>query len=556
MATYKVNKGDTLWKIAQKYGTTVADLAKSNNIANPDMIYIGQSITIPEKAPAPTPAPVYTPPAPKPTPAPTPKPASTTVSDYEALLSTYKDRPDSAQPQYTPPQPPMQSEAPKVPEAAVPHNDAVAEYQAMPKNSPIDHNQAYLDTFKDIQDSRGTASKPKPPIESLAGYQAMLDTYKDRPDNSPPLVTGIKQKSNDAVAEYQAMLDTYKDRPDSAQPQYTPPSPVEMDPYYQAVNEYLNKTSAETTKTIPQSPSYGTPYETPQGSQPTEYQAPVFEYPYKEEIDNLLQKVLQRPQFNYDIGNDPAYMALRDQYQAGGNLAMRDAMGNAAQLSGGYGNTYANVVGNQMYHQYLGQLNEQIPELYSEALNKYITEGNEIYKQIDSLNDANYYAQREFTTNYDITNSERDYQTSLIQQQISNDLAARKYNDSLTQQQFENELALAEYNRKEIQQQYEYEIALQKLFNDTSQTTDSQAEFQTINKMIVDAYDKGLDDKYVASMIMNMYANSPSFWEDGGLVWTIMLPDGTPLAQVIDEMLKEDANATATAINKPNRQVK
>ena len=512
MATYKVNKGDTLWKIAQKYGTTVADLAKSNNIANPDMIYIGQSITIPEKAPAPTPAPVYTPPAPKPTPAPTPKPASTTVSDYEALLSTYKDRPDSAQPQYTPPQPPMQSEAPKVPEAAVPHNDAVAEYQAL------------LDTYKDVQDSRGTASEPKPPIESPADYQAMLDTYKDRPD--------------------------------SAQPQYTPPSPVEMDPYYQAVNEYLNKTSSETTKTVPQLPSYGTPYETPQGSQPTEYQAPVFEYPYKEEIDNLLQKVLQRPQFNYDIGNDPAYMALRDQYQAGGNLAMRDAMGNAAQLSGGYGNTYANVVGNQMYHQYLGQLNEQIPELYSEALNKYITEGNEIYKQIDSLNDANYYAQREFTTNYDITNSERDYQTSLIQQQISNDLAARKYNDSLTQQQFENELALAEYNRKEIQQQYEYEIALQKLFNDTSQTTDSQAEFQTINKMIVDAYDKGLDDKYVASMIMNMYANSPSFWEDGGLVWTIMLPDGTPLAQVIDEMLKEDANATATAINKPNRQVK
>ena len=249
-------------------------------------------------------------------------------------------------------------------------------------------------------------------------------------------------------------------------------------------------------------------------------------------------------------------MALRDQYQAGGNLAMRDAMGNAAQLSGGYGNTYANVVGNQMYHQYLGQLNEQIPELYSEALNKYITEGNEIYKQIDSLNDANYYAQREFTTNYDITNSERDYQASLIQQEVSNNLAARKYNDSLTQQQFENELALAEYNQKEIQQQYEYEIALQKLFNDTSQTTDSQAEFQTINKMIVDAYDKGLDDKYVASMIMNMYANSQSFWEDGGLVWTIMLPDGTPLAQVIDEMLKEDANATATAIDKPNRQVK
>ena len=81
------------------------------------------------------------------------------------MLDTYKDRPDSAQPSVpqqpapsvAPPQPPMQSEAPKVPEAAVPHNDAVAEYQAM------------LDTYKDIQDSRGTASEPKPPIESPAG---------------------------------------------------------------------------------------------------------------------------------------------------------------------------------------------------------------------------------------------------------------------------------------------------------------------------------------------------------------------------------------------------
>lgn len=41
-----VKKGDTLWAIAKKYGTSVSTLAKDNNIANPDLIYVNQRISI------------------------------------------------------------------------------------------------------------------------------------------------------------------------------------------------------------------------------------------------------------------------------------------------------------------------------------------------------------------------------------------------------------------------------------------------------------------------------------------------------------------------------
>ena len=41
-----VKNGDTLWAIAKKYGTSISDLAKSNNIANPDLIYVNQRINI------------------------------------------------------------------------------------------------------------------------------------------------------------------------------------------------------------------------------------------------------------------------------------------------------------------------------------------------------------------------------------------------------------------------------------------------------------------------------------------------------------------------------
>lgn len=43
---YTVQKGDNLTKIAKKYGTTVSELARKNNIANPNLIYVGQKITI------------------------------------------------------------------------------------------------------------------------------------------------------------------------------------------------------------------------------------------------------------------------------------------------------------------------------------------------------------------------------------------------------------------------------------------------------------------------------------------------------------------------------
>ncbi len=45
--TYTVKSGDVLWRIAQSYGTDYMTLAKFNNIADPNKIYIGDKIEIP-----------------------------------------------------------------------------------------------------------------------------------------------------------------------------------------------------------------------------------------------------------------------------------------------------------------------------------------------------------------------------------------------------------------------------------------------------------------------------------------------------------------------------
>ena len=46
LTTYTVQAGDTLSGIASKYGTTYEELARINNIANPNVIYPGQVIKI------------------------------------------------------------------------------------------------------------------------------------------------------------------------------------------------------------------------------------------------------------------------------------------------------------------------------------------------------------------------------------------------------------------------------------------------------------------------------------------------------------------------------
>lgn len=48
--TYTVAKGDTLSGIAARYGTTVQALAVANNIADVNLIYVGQQLVIPSAA--------------------------------------------------------------------------------------------------------------------------------------------------------------------------------------------------------------------------------------------------------------------------------------------------------------------------------------------------------------------------------------------------------------------------------------------------------------------------------------------------------------------------
>ena len=101
------------------------------------------------------------------------------------------------------------------------------------------------------------------------------------------------------------------------------------------------------------------------------------------ELNRLYTAITGRPSFSYSPSGDPMYQSYADRYLQNGRLAMRDSMGQGAALTGGYGSSYAQSVGQQQYNEYLRSLGEVLPELYGLAWQRYSAEGEQLQKAYD-----------------------------------------------------------------------------------------------------------------------------------------------------------------------------
>lgn len=162
------------------------------------------------------------------------------------------------------------------------------------------------------------------------------------------------------------------------------------------------------TKAQSTSPSVSTPAATTQETTQAAATAPTFEYKesdavaqanallqqqlankpgewqggtWTESLNDTINQILNREKFSYDLNGDMLYQQYADQYTTKGKLAMMDTMGQAAALTGGYGSSYGQSVGQQAYQGYLQQLNEVVPELYGMAMDQYNQEGQNLYNQ-------------------------------------------------------------------------------------------------------------------------------------------------------------------------------
>lgn len=98
--------------------------------------------------------------------------------------------------------------------------------------------------------------------------------------------------------------------------------------------------------------------------------------PYDKQLKDLYDSITSRKPFQYDASDDPMYQQYQERYMQLGKQAMKDTMGQAAALTGGYGNSYAQGVGQQTYDQYMLGLNDKAMELYNAAYGRYQDEGD------------------------------------------------------------------------------------------------------------------------------------------------------------------------------------
>lgn len=116
---------------------------------------------------------------------------------------------------------------------------------------------------------------------------------------------------------------------------------------------------------------------------------PTYDSNYQQNIDDLLNQILTREDFNYNLEEDPLYSQYKQQYLREGTRAMNDTLASAAASAGGM-NSYAINAAQQAGNYYNAQLNDVVPELYQLAYDKYLDDKASQVENLGLLTDMDY----------------------------------------------------------------------------------------------------------------------------------------------------------------------
>lgn len=244
-----------------------------------------------------------------------------------------------------------------------------------------------------------------------------------------------------------------------------------------------------------------------------------YESAYGQQIEDLLASVLDREEFQYDISADPLYQQMKEQYMVLGNRAMRDTMGQAAALTGGYGSSYSQTVGQQSYEASLSQLQSLAPQLYELAYQRYQDTGADMRENLSllqALEEAAYGRYRDTVGDY-YTN--RDYYAGRADEWYDRDFG--QYESALADWQKEQEAAyqkakddrdFAYQKEKDAQAQAnwekEYALQQQKLAASLAKSSSSSSSSSSKKKGSDDELEidkTPVKDHYYATLIQARY---------------------------------------------------
>ena len=200
---------------------------------------------------------------------------------------------------------------------------------------------------------------------------------------------------------------------------------------------------------------------------------------YSAQLDSIMQQIQNPQKFSYEFNGDNLFKAYADQYHQNAKQASADVMGQAAALTGGYGNSYAQAAGNQAYQQQMLQLYDKGLDLYDRAYQNYQNQlGNQkdIYNMLQGADATDYGRYRDTVGDWQ-TEEEQAYNRL----QNAQNFDYQDYQNALDYYtglaQIENAAYNTEAQRQEAIRQYDQNYAE----NVRQYDTDNAYRYDTLN---------------------------------------------------------------------------
>ncbi len=252
-------------------------------------------------------------------------------------------------------------------------------------------------------------------------------------------------------------------------------------------------------------------------------------------VKSTTEKIINRQPYSFDINSDKAFAQYKNMYEQQGRRAMEDTVGNAALLTGGYGNSYGVTAGQQAYNGYMDKLADKGAELENEAYNRWINEGQTLLSQLQMLQTAE--------------NSDYNrYRDSVDDYYNNRDFRYKQQQDALKQSNYEREQA-----QKKYESDRNYQFNMYKLGSSLQEgVNDSKNDNEIFNPS--DAYDflkkygeKIRSDDELVESLYQLYGEQEGFYSWLGTVKIFGDKDGktyiTKLLQLHPEITGGSYNA-------------
>ena len=223
------------------------------------------------------------------------------------------------------------------------------------------------------------------------------------------------------------------------------------------------------------------------GSDRIDLEKAVFEYEEEQptapqqdpRINQLLNEILNRDDFSYNVENDPLFQQYRQMYLREGDRAMKETMAEAAAGAGGM-NSYAITAAQQANNYYNSQLNDRIPELYQLAYEMYLNDKESMVQDLGILQQMDNTQYNRYRDTMSDWYADKNFAYGLYRDDIADTQWNKTYNYNayVDDRNFNNYDREFEYNQTQAEKEWDYNT--------------SQAEREWAYNQIMDYIEKGV----------------------------------------------------------------